>query len=775
MDTIDRSRSNLPAQFSSQQLSPLPPLTPALSFEQPGVPSVTIGPKVILRGLTRYWKLIFVLWLLLSTPAVLLVLYTIKPTFEASSLLQIEPARNDIFAPIAGTRVDLKNMTYLQTQVQKIGSNRVLEAALHSPLVVNLPTVQKWPDPTYNLRQRLRVGVVGDTNLIRVTLELEDSNEAIAIVKAVVEQFRIQHAEFNREVNHRQTETYEGKLVEIGLEREKKRGELGELVTKGNFKFNAGELLNPKHDADSAQPTFKSLPEDHLQRMISETYATELELYDAQSLLDAKLAANQATQDANEEQRGHEMDEALVARIQDEFRKDPEVAALVDEIEKIRDHLDHNKRVVRQANDPSRQAAVNHLQNLSEKYDLMWRSKYDGIFRRLRTESGITHSLASIEELKLKIKMLTNHLERQKTLLTDLEFKQKGSNGDTFQGTYLHYQLNSLLEWEDQVRKNLEQLKYEAIHDAYVVNVIEEASAAKSASSSKAVKYMAAAPVGILFTMLGLFLLLEIRAERVADPDALSTRVRSEVYALPLLPNKSSVHKLSESVVVAQIEQFSQRLDHLRFAVCGNSAELGRGRCVMLTSAIGGEGKTTLASQLALRCGNAGVHTLLIDSDFRRSSLCELLEVVDGPGLSDLLKDETTFDQVVMPVYGGAFYLLPAGKFIEDPSRVLQGPKFGQLINQLRQLYDLIIIDSPPVLPVPDALIMGRWADGAILAARYDKSRFPQVERARRQLDNAGIPILGTVINGMRDTDSYYGRYKHSRRPTSEPESSNAV
>ena len=64
-------------------------------------------------------------------------------------------------------------------------------------------------------------------------------------------------------------------------------------------------------------------------------------------------------------------------------------------------------------------------------------------------------------------------------------------------------------------------------------------------------------------------------------------------------------------------------------------------------------------------------------------------------------------------------------------------------MGQLRELYDLIIIDSPPVLPVPDALILGRWADGAVIAARYDISRFPQVERARRQLDNAGIAVSG--------------------------------
>ena len=131
---------------------------------------------------------------------------------------------------------------------------------------------------------------------------------------------------------------------------------------------------------------------------------------------------------------------------------------------------------------------------------------------------------------------------------------------------------------------------------------------------------MAAAPVGILFTVLGLFLLLEIKAERVADPDSLSTRIRSEVYALPPLPTPRSIRKLSAPEADDQIEQFIQRLDHLRFGVCGNPAELGKGRCVLITSAIGGEGKTTLAAQLAGRCGNAGMSTLLIDADLRRAS-----------------------------------------------------------------------------------------------------------------------------------------------------------
>ena len=128
-----------------------------------------------------------------------------------------------------------------------------------------------------------------------------------------------------------------------------------------------------------------------------------------------------------------------------------------------------------------------------------------------------------------------------------------------------------------------------------------------------------------------------------------------------------------------------------------------------------------------------------------------MLDVPEGPGLGDVLQDEATV--------GSGDHSRPGGNFLSPScrqrhltitSRVLQSRKFEELLAQLRQLYDLVIIDSPPVLPVPDALILGRWADGAVLAARYDISRFPQVERARRQLDRAGIAILGTVINGMR-------------------------
>ena len=331
----------------------------------------------------------------------------------------------------------------------------------------------------------------------------------------------------------------------------------------------------------------------------------------------------------------------------------------------------------------------------------------------------------------------------------------------------------SLTEMKASVRRKLEQLNFESQKGTARVEVVDPAAAAKSPSANKRQRFMMMLPVGVLFAVLSLFLLLEIKAERVADPDLLSSRVQSEVFALPPLPTSRAPRSLSGPD--DQIDKFIQRLDHLRFAVCGGQQDAGLGRCVLVTSAIGGEGKTTLAAQLAARCGNAGISTLLIDADLRRAALCDLLDVPEGPGLSDVLKNEANVDEIVIPVQGGTFHLLAAGTPIDDTSRILQGRNFAILIAQLRQRYDMIIIDSPPILPVPDGLILGRWTDGALLAARFEVSRSPQVERARRQLDSAGIPVLGTVINGMRSSDAYYGRYAFNRQRPPQPDSPGTV
>ena len=223
-----------------------------------------------------------------------------------------------------------------------------------------------------------------------------------------------------------------------------------------------------------------------------------------------------------------------------------------------------------------------------------------------------------------------------------------------------------------------------SLRDKPKINIerLEKALEPKAPHNSKRLRFMLIAPGAVLIALIGLFLLFELKAQRVADPDILSGRVQSEVYSLPPLPAALSPRQLERPGARDEIDRFIQRLDHLRFAVCGDPGSADLGRCVLVTSAVGGEGKTNLAAQLAARCGNAGVSTLLIDADIRRASLCRLLDIAEGVGLSDLLKGEAQLSDVLLPVQGGIFDLLAAGTPVLDTSRLFQGRNFAMQLAE---------------------------------------------------------------------------------------------
>jgi capsular exopolysaccharide synthesis family protein len=286
---------------------------------------------------------------------------------------------------------------------------------------------------------------------------------------------------------------------------------------------------------------------------------------------------------------------------------------------------------------------------------------------------------------------------------------------------------------------------------------------------------MALAPLAVGFGVLTLFVFLELHAGRVVDPDELPERLRLQVIGVvPPLPQRTRPRAtaidngtgndlVSRAELQAQrrLDEFVQSLDHLRVVLCARPDPWGRNRhCVLITSACGSEGKTTLAAQLAERCVNAGLMTLLIDADLRNPALSRMLDASESPGLINVLGGAVAPEEAVMVIGdAGGFHLLPAGTPRVDPSRLLQGDRFGKFLARARASFDMIIVDAPPVLPVPDALTIGRWTDGAVLAVRFDISRFPLVQRATRRLAHIGVPLIGAVVNGVRSTESSYGGY----------------
>jgi polysaccharide biosynthesis transport protein len=778
MDTIDRSESNLPSLFPVTPLS-LPALPTVVSSDLAPSPA-QVNPRTLLRGLTRHFWLILLIWVALSAPATYLILQFVEPTYEAFSLLQVQPVSHGLYGQASSDTIESRGVTsYLQTQVSLITTDRVLTKALVSPEIKNLRFIAGSDDSRADLRDNLKVQIVKDAYLIRVGLELTTGEEAAKIVNAIIDSYLVYAGDYKRDENSKLRKNLSAQREKIENDIKNKRDEIKRLYAKGNVNLPTAKL-NPnltKNEGDPAsEPTFSTVTAGQRENLANEMLKTDLEIFKVES----DLAAAESATRADEKDPGQEskLEEGRRERqIGEEFVRDPDIIALGEEIAAAAEQRDHAKSMARQSNDPARRAADLRYKKLMAQYEEQWEIKRKEIGERLKAGTmGNSQSPESINGLRLKLQSLMAQKARQAAHFAKLKVDEKTSNDDSFEAAFLTRQLEILMRSDGHLKTNLEELDFKANQEEYRIIQVDAARVPTVATNNKRVKYIIAAPVGLLFMILGLFFLREVKAERVADPDTLSTRLRSAVYALPPIPTVR-VRAISKSSAAAnrnRLEQIEQRLDHLRFAVCSNPG-LGIGRCVLITSAISGEGKTRLAAQLAMRCGMAKVSTLLIDADFRRTALCKLLEVPEGKGLSDVLEEKATFDGAVISIQDGLFDLLRAGTPTLHANRLFQSSQLGSLITQLRRQYDLIIIDTPPVLPVPDALILGRWADGAILAARYDISRFPQVERARRQLDNAGIAIMGTVINEMRNADSYYGSYNYSRKRSSEPSSSETI
>ena len=171
-------------------------------------------------------------------------------------------------------------------------------------------------------------------------------------------------------------------------------------------------------------------------------------------------------------------------------------------------------------------------------------------------------------------------------------------------------------------------------------------------------------------------------------------------------------------------------------------------RVVMVTSAIAGEGKTSLASQLAASLARGGRKTLLIDGDLRNPAVHRRFSLPVQPGLAESLRGETPAEQLVQITSVDGLSILTAGRCDRQAIQALARDGVTTVLERLRADYEFIILDVCPVLPVPDALLIGQHADAVVLAVLRNFSRLPAVYEAQRRLASLDIPMLGAVVLG---------------------------
>ena len=187
-------------------------------------------------------------------------------------------------------------------------------------------------------------------------------------------------------------------------------------------------------------------------------------------------------------------------------------------------------------------------------------------------------------------------------------------------------------------------------------------------------------------------------------------------------------------------------------------------RTILVTSALSGEGKTSLSGHLAVSLARAGFKTVLVDGDMRRPSLHRVLGVPLNSGLSELLRGQATLEEVLQPTPAPGLSIIPAGIWHSRLPQVLAGNAWRDIKNSLETEFDYVIVDSPPLLPVADSLLLARHVDGVLLSLLHDVSRMGAVAAAKDRLAIVGTHILGVVINGVNN-DFYGPSYPYCRVP----------
>ena len=173
------------------------------------------------------------------------------------------------------------------------------------------------------------------------------------------------------------------------------------------------------------------------------------------------------------------------------------------------------------------------------------------------------------------------------------------------------------------------------------------------------------------------------------------------------------------------------------------------------------EGKSSVTMNLALSLAEARKSVLFVDADMRKSILAGRYKIKNAKkGLSHYLSGQCAVDEVVSVTNVDKFHMVVAGPVPPNPSELLQSKRFTRFIEEMRKIYDYIIIDCPPLGSVVDALIAGRISDGVALVVASENISYKFAQKIKKQLEMAECKILGVVLNKVNlKRGGYYGKY----------------
>ena len=306
----------------------------------------------------------------------------------------------------------------------------------------------------------------------------------------------------------------------------------------------------------------------------------------------------------------------------------------------------------------------------------------------------------------------------------------------------------------DRLSGNLRSMDVNKTFDQDTVNILEHASPAKKIQLELNKLLAIGAVAGFVIGLIILFI-LDKMDDRIGSffefrerfPEALLGQVPRELVktGVTMLASNDPRHALLESFRT------------LRSSIIFLPVEGVRPKTILITSATPGEGKTTIAANLAITFAFSGAKTLLVDADLRLGRIAKAFNIDSEVGLSDVLRQRTHWREVIVPTSTPNLSILPRGKTLPHPAEHFLGKVTDQLLQEVYAEFDYIIFDTPPVMAADDVLSLAPKIDGTIFVIRFSTSSARRSRTAINLLVQRQANLLGVVCNDVRLAESEYG------------------
>jgi len=706
-------------------------------------PALTASPEPIalLRALRRRWPLALAAGLLGAAVTATVVYFLVPPAkYTARAMLHVNSVPPRIV--LALRELNPEYGAYQRTQLALLKSRLVLNAALKQEGIAKLKVIAKQVDPIEWLEKELQVDFANGSEILRISMSGNEAAEVMALVNAVTQAYRDEVVDVEAKTRRDRYEMLKETWSRYQENLREKRKELKRLteVAGSDDKRTLADLNRLEIDRLGRAET-------ELARVESELRSLRVEL----QILQEEQAMNAA--------------DISPAVIEAEVNKDRSIELLDARMAQSQKTFDQVSRLVRNGGDPSLQRQRNEFEAARTALVAQKKKLYPIVTQQLqeKARSGLEVRTGLLQERIKILSGLEGVLAADVKRLSDRYHSITRNSVDLFS---IQEEIGSADQIAKTIGSEVEALNIE-LQAPPRIRLLERAELPRTKDELRPLKVAGMAGCGAFALVLVGVSFWEFRARRVDSALEVASGLGIKLMGtLPALPQRNRLRSSSDEQNLRWQNLLIESVDAARTALL-HVSRTEPARVVMVASALSGEGKTLLASHLATSLARSGRRTLLIDGDLRRPSAHQLFDLPSGPGLCEVLRDELGIADAIRPTLANGLWILPAGTSDSEAIQALAYKDLRAMFDQLKEVYDFIVVDSSPVLPVADALLIGQHVDAVLFSIMRDVSRIPKVHAACERISSLGIRMLGAIVTGEQ-SDFYGNAYQYTTRTKSQ-------